>query len=156
MRVCLSKYLLFAQEQIHVFIKPTFHWKDAGDNMARASDTDRVKYNQSKHSVTEKLAHQKQMNGRPLHEVLTAQESIPLRVVKDGGTAYANHLKKHTFKLACDSLSLYGLFALLMAVLCGTAGNETRLIMWKITLAQTMSCQAIRWPRRLSAQFKRL
>lgn len=42
-----------------------------------------------------------------------------------------------------------------MAVLCGTASNETRLIMWKITLAQTMSCQAIRRLRRLSAQFKR-
>lgn len=111
---------------------------------------------QNKHSVTEKLAHQKQMNGRPLHEALMAQESIPLRVVIDGGTAYADHLKKHKFKLACDSLSLDGLCALLMAVLCGTAGNETRLIMWKITLAQTMSCQAIRWPRRLSAQFKRL
>lgn len=44
----------------------------------------------------------------------------------------------------------------MMALLCGAAGNETRLIMWKITPAQLMSCQAIGQSRRLSMQFKRL
>lgn len=53
-------------------------------------------------------------------------------------------------------MSLYDPSVVLMAVLCGAAGNETRLIMWKITTAQSMSCQAIRQPRRLSMQFKRL
>lgn len=102
--------------------------------------------------MTEKLAHQKQTNGRPLHEVLINSSACRER----RRHRLRSSPKNHKFKLACDSLSLYGLCALLMAVLCGTAGNEARLIMWKITLAQTMSCQAIRWPRRLSAQFKRL
>lgn len=51
---------------------------------------------------------------------------------------------------------LYNPSVVLMVLLCGAAGNETRLIMWKITLVQPMSCQAIRQPRCLSMQFKRL
>lgn len=53
-------------------------------------------------------------------------------------------------------MSLYNPSVVLMAVVCGAAGNETRLIMWKITPAQPLSCQAIRQSRRLSMQFKRL
>lgn len=53
-------------------------------------------------------------------------------------------------------MSLYNPSVALMALLCGAAGNETRLIMWKITPAQLMSCQAIGQPHRLSMQFKRL
>lgn len=53
-------------------------------------------------------------------------------------------------------MSLYNPSVVLMALLCGAAGNETRLIMWKITPAQPMSCQAVRQQRLLSMQFKRL